>query len=109
MAIIEESIEIGCAPDVTEGDMRNYFFRRTVGQYGAPDTGLSWNPSDDVIVDGTFVFAATAKGGTKLTVTVTYDAAELVADHGDEASLRTMVRAHLAHIQGYCMMRRAAA
>jgi|BarGraNGADG00212_2_1021979.scaffolds.fasta_scaffold38310_1 hypothetical protein len=109
MTTMEESIEIGCPPHVTEDDLRNYFFRRAVGQYGAPDIGLTWNPSDDVIVDGTFVFTPTANGSTELTVTVTYDAAELAADGGDEAGLHTLVRAHLAHIQGYCLMRRAAA
>jgi len=109
MTTMEESIEIGCPPDVTEDDLRNYFFRRAVGRYGAPDTGAIWNPSDDVIVDGTFAYTPTANGGTGLTVTITYDAAELAADGGDEASLRTLVRAHLTHIRGYCLMRRAAA
>ncbi len=105
MATIEESAKIGCPVDVTERDLDTYFFRRALGQYEAPDTGIEWNPSDDVLLDGEFEFAATDDGGTRLTVKVSYDADELRKDGGDEASLRRIIRAHLAHIQGYCGVR----
>jgi hypothetical protein len=104
MGTFEESIDTDCPVRMTQEDLQTYFFRRAVGQYGAPDTGVEWTPSDDALIDGEFDFEPTG-GGTRITVKITYDPAELAADGGDEAALRQIVRAHLAHIRGYCGLR----
>jgi hypothetical protein len=109
MATIEESIDIGCPTTVTEDDLTDYFFRHAIGEFRAPHMGHAWDPGGDVILDGAFAFTATANGGSMLTVIVTYDGAELAADGGDETSLRTIIRTHLARVQAYCRMRGAAA
>ena len=109
MATLEESIDIGCPVNMTQDDLRTYFLLRALGQYMARDTGIEWNPSNDVLLDREFDFEPTADGGTRLTEKVTDGAAESTADGGDEAGLRRIVRAHLAHIRGHCDLRQRAA
>ena len=67
MATLEESIDIGCPVNITQDDLRTYFLLRALGQYAAPDTGIEWNPSNDVLLDGELDFEPTADGGTRLT------------------------------------------
>jgi hypothetical protein len=93
---------MGCAPGAVQTDLVTYFFRRSIGQYEAPDAGLGWNPSDDVLRDGQFRYEPIDGGGTRLTASVDYDEAELRADGGDEAMLRAVLRSHLTHISQYC-------
>jgi hypothetical protein len=102
MATMEESVEVGCAPGTVQTDLITYFFRRSIGQYEAPDAGLGWNPGDDALRDGEFRYEPIEGGGTRLTARVDYDETELRADGGDEAMLRTVLRSHLAHISQYC-------
>lgn len=102
MASMQESVAMGCPPSTVQDDLNTYFFRRSIGQYQAPDTGLEWNPSDDALRDGEFRYEPIEGGGTKLTATVEYDEAKLHADGGDETMLRTLLRTHLAHISQYC-------
>ena len=108
MATFEESIDVDCPVRMTQKDLQTCFFRRAVGQYEAPDTGVEWNPSDDALIVGDFDFAPTGSG-TRLTAKITYDPAELVAGGGDEAGLRQMISAHLDHIRGYCGLRQRTA
>jgi len=102
MAIMQESVQMGCPPRTVQGDLNTYFFRRSIGQYQAPDTGVGWNPSDDALRDGEFRYEPIEGGGTKLVATVEYDEAELRADGGTEEMLRIILRTHLAHISQYC-------
>ena len=62
MATFEESIETDCPVGMTQDDLRTYFFRRALGQYEAPDTGVEWNPSDDALIDGEFDFEPSGDG-----------------------------------------------
>jgi hypothetical protein len=56
---------------MTQDDLRTYFLLRALGQYAAPGTGIEWNPSNDVLLDGELDFEPTADGGTRLTEKVT--------------------------------------
>jgi hypothetical protein len=102
MATVQESVRMGCPPHTVQDDLNTYFFRRSIGQYQAPDTGVVWHPSDDVLRDGEFRFESIEGGGTRLIATVYYDEAELHSDGGSEEMLRTILRTHLAHISQYC-------
>lgn len=53
---MEESIDIGCPVNMTQDDLRTYFLLRALGQYAARDTGIEWNPSNDVLLDRKFDF-----------------------------------------------------
>ena len=102
MATMQESVEVGCAPNAVHEDLITYFFRRSIGQYQAPDTGLAWSPSDDLLRDGEFRYEPIEGGGTRLTASVEFDEGRLRADSGSEAMLRTLLRSHLWHISQYC-------
>jgi hypothetical protein len=52
MATCEGSIDSGCPVNMSQDDLRTSFLRRALGHYAAPDTGIAWDPSDDVLLDG---------------------------------------------------------